>query len=66
VGCCMNSRLIDIHELSEWLGVAPGTLYNWKSQGKLPFKKLGRCLRFAVDEIEEWLQRATLVEASKR
>jgi excisionase family DNA binding protein len=62
----MKSQLIDIQELSHWLGVSVGTLYNWKSQGRLPFRKLGRCLRFAVDEIEEWLQRSTLVEASKR
>jgi excisionase family DNA binding protein len=63
----MKSRLINISELSEWLGVARGTLYNWVYQQRIPFKKLGRCLRFAVDEIEEWLcNRSTIGSASKR
>jgi excisionase family DNA binding protein len=63
----MKSRLIDIKELSQWLGVAEGTLYNWVNERRLPFKKLGKCLRFAVEDIEEWLRvRSTLVEASKR
>ncbi len=63
----MKSRLIAIDELSEWLGVATGTLYNWVYQQRIPFKKVGRCLRFAVDEIEEWLRRrSTMDTASKR
>ncbi len=48
----MKSRLIDISELSAWLGIATGTLYNWVNQHRIPFKKVGRCLRFAVDEID--------------
>jgi len=62
----MKRRLIDVRELSEWLGVATGTLYNWVSYGRLPHTKLGRCLRFDPDEIDKWLDRAKLVEADKR
>ena len=63
----MKGRLINISELSEWLGVATGTLYNWVYQQRIPFKKVGRCLRFAVDEIDEWLRRRSTIEtASKR
>jgi excisionase family DNA binding protein len=47
--------LIDVKELSRRLFIAKGTLYNWVSQGRLPFKKIGRCLRFDWDEIEEKL-----------
>jgi excisionase family DNA binding protein len=66
-GGSMKNRLINITELSQWLGVAVGTLYNWVYQERIPFKKLGRCLRFAVDEIEEWLRnRSTLEEAGRR
>jgi len=58
--------LIDVKELSARLSIAKGTLYNWVSQGRLPFKKIGRCLRFDWDEIEEKLFRSTMGSASKR
>jgi excisionase family DNA binding protein len=63
----MGRPLIDVRELSRRLSIARGTLYNWVSQGKLPYKKIGRCVRFDWDEIEEkLLGRSTMVEASKR
>jgi excisionase family DNA binding protein len=62
----MKNRLIDIRELSEWLGVGTHTLYNWVWQRRIPFKKLGRCVRFGVDEIEEWLlARSTMGSAQE-
>ena len=45
-------NLIDIKELAERLKVGIGTLYNWVSQGRIPVKKLGRCVRFDWQEIE--------------
>jgi excisionase family DNA binding protein len=63
----MDNCLIDINELSRRLSLAKGTLYNWVSQGKLPFKKIGRCVRFDWDEIEEkLLGRSTMDTASRR
>jgi excisionase family DNA binding protein len=53
--------------LSRRLSIAKGTLYNWVSQGRLPFKKIGRCVRFDWDEIEEkLLGRSTMDTASRR
>jgi excisionase family DNA binding protein len=63
----MPKTLIDIDELSKRLCIAKGTLYNWVGQGRLPFKKIGRCVRFDWDEIEEkLLGRSTMDTASKR
>ena len=63
----MDNCLIDINELSRRLSIAKGTLYNWVSQGRLPFKKIGRCVRFDWDEIEEkLLGRSTMDTASRR
>jgi excisionase family DNA binding protein len=63
----MPNTLINIEELSQRLCIAKGTLYNWVSQGRLPFKKIGRCVRFNWDEIEETLLgRSTIKTASKR
>jgi excisionase family DNA binding protein len=65
-GVIMPKMLIDINELSRRLSIAKGTLYNWVSQGRLPFKKIGRCLRFDWEEIEDMFTRSTMGEASKR
>ena len=63
----MNNCLIDINELSRRLSIAKGTLYNWVSQGRVPFKKIGRCVRFDWNEIEEkLLGRSTMDSASRR
>jgi excisionase family DNA binding protein len=63
----MVKMLIDINELSRRLSIAKGTLYNWVSQGRVPFKKIGRCVRFDWDEIEaELLSRSTMEKAGKR
>ena len=53
-GC--NQRLIEIDELSAMLGVSKNTLYDWCAVKKIPHIKLGKFLRFNVDEIEAWLQ----------
>jgi predicted site-specific integrase-resolvase len=47
--------LIDVKELSKRLCIATGTLYNWKSKGLIPFKKVRGCLRFDWDEVEDKL-----------
>lgn len=62
----MRSDLIDINELSKRLCVAKGTLYNWASQRRLPFKKIGRCLRFDWEEVEEKLLGRSKMESASR
>jgi excisionase family DNA binding protein len=56
--------LIDIIELSRRLSIAKGTLYNWVSQGRVPFKKIGRCVRFDWDEIEKTLLSRSTIDAA--
>jgi excisionase family DNA binding protein len=59
-------QLLNIDELSALWKVSPATLYNWVNQGRLPYVKLGRSLRFDVVEIEEFRQRATIPVAGER
>lgn len=47
-----KSPLIDINELSLRLHIAKGTLYNWCYLRRIPFEKVGRCLRFNPDEVD--------------
>ena len=48
-------RLLNIKELSEYLGTPVGTLYQWVSQRRIPFVKLGKSTRFDVQKIQEWV-----------
>lgn len=50
-----TKRFMNIHELSEFLGVCVNTIYSWGSQRKIPFVKVGRLLRFDRQKIEAWL-----------
>ena len=47
-------------ELAHRLGVSRRTVDQWKSQGVLPFTKIGRVIRFPLAEVETSLARFTV------
>ena len=44
-------------ELSEYLGVAKGTLYSWTYSKQIPHYKIGRRVKFKPEEIDKWLEK---------
>ncbi len=48
-------KLISIKEASEFLNLAPQTLYGFTSQNKIPFIKKGKKLYFNKIELISWL-----------
>ena len=64
--------LINIAQLSALWNIPKATLYNWVSQGRLPYVKLGRLLRFDVVAVEAHREsssitcRKTAMEAAQR
>lgn len=48
-------RLLNIRELSEYLGVSINTIYCWVNKGFIPRIKLGRLVKFDINEINSWL-----------
>jgi excisionase family DNA binding protein len=53
-------KLLKPEEVSEMLGIQLSTVYNWTYSGKrgyrkIPFIKIGSCLRFKASDIEKWL-----------
>ena len=54
-----KKRFLNIHELSEFLGICVNTIYSWVSQDKIPFVKVGHLLRFDAGKIETWLANRT-------
>lgn len=48
--------MMNVHQLAEKLKVSSSCIYQWVSQGRIPFVKFGRTLRFDMDEVSKWLQ----------
>jgi excisionase family DNA binding protein len=53
-----KKRLMNIGELSAYLGTPKGSIYTMVCLGKIPQEcvvKLGRALRFEKDAIDKWI-----------
>jgi len=46
--------LMTPEQCAEFLGIKINTLYVMKSQGRIPYRKVGHLLRFDFDEIVDW------------
>jgi len=53
----MVKRLIDITEASEYLGIKKSTLYSWRYQKSIPYIKVGRLLKFDLQDLDNWIQK---------
>ena len=58
----IKRRLINIQELSEYIGLSKNTIYCWVSQRRIPFVKLGRLTKFDLEKIEEWIEENSVRE----
>ncbi len=46
--------LMTLDQAAEYLGISPLTIYGWTSKKKMPFRKVGRLLRFDRAELDAW------------
>ena len=47
-------KFLTVDEVAQLLRVSPRSVYDWVSQGVIPFHKAGRRTIFLLDEILEW------------
>jgi excisionase family DNA binding protein len=47
--------LLTARELADILNVSANTVLDWAQEGRLPYFKLGRAVRFSQAEVAEWL-----------
>jgi len=52
-------RLMNVDELSEYLGLQKQTIYNWLNQKKISGMKIGKVWRFDRKYIDEWLKKCS-------
>jgi len=53
-GAVRDRQLMTPKQCAAFLQIEVTTLYVMKSQGRIPFRKVGHLLRFDFDEIVEW------------
>ncbi len=51
-----NKQVMDIKELSEYLGIGKSTIYNLIRLKKIPASKIGKQYRFSKDIVDSWLK----------
>jgi excisionase family DNA binding protein len=49
-------QVMDIKELSEYLGIGKSKIYSLIRQKKIPASKIGRQYRFSKDVVDAWLK----------
>ena len=52
----MNKRFISPDELSQYLGISVNTVRSWIWMRQIPYHKLGRLVKFDLQELENWLK----------
>ena len=56
-----NDQLLTYEEAATMLRISPVTLRKWVSNGRLPYKKLGRkAVRFNQSELKEWIDKQSI------
>jgi len=49
-------QVMDIKELSEYLGIGKSKIYSLIRQQKIPASRIGRQYRFSKDVVDNWLK----------
>ena len=49
-----NEKLLDVKEVAMIIKVSVATIRKWVFTGYIPYKKIGRAVRFSAAEIQDW------------
>ncbi len=55
-----TKRLLTIPEAAAYLGLSKLTLYEWVSQRKIEYIKVGRLVKFDQRQLERWIEKHTV------
>ena len=59
----MQTKLLNINELAEYLGIKISTVYSWVNQRKIPYIKVGRLVKFDQVDIDKWIAEQKVAES---
>jgi len=49
-------RLLNVGQVAQMLGLSVATIRKWVLVRYIPYRKMGRAVRFSVPEIQEWMK----------
>ena len=61
----MNDRWLSVEEIAAHLGVKKDTIYKWVRTTDIPYHKVGRLLKFQVQEVDNWVRAGKAAPDSK-
>ena len=47
---------VDEHQAAQMLGISTRTLWDYRKSGEIPVIKIGRLLRFSVDDLRRFIE----------
>ena len=53
----LTNKYLTIEELSEVLQIPKSWIYERTRKNQIPYKKIGKYLRFHLSEVEEWINK---------
>ena len=56
----VTKRLLTAAEAAEYLGLAEWTIRQWASMGRIPKVKLGKALRFDVEDLDRLIAKSKI------
>ena len=60
-----QKEIMDVKELSNYLGIGKSKIYNLIRQKKIPASKIGRQYRFSKEVIDNWLKERIISEGEE-
>lgn len=51
----LKIRWLSVDEICQYLGVKKDSIYMWIEHNRLPAHKVGRCWKFKIKDIDQWI-----------
>jgi len=58
----ISKEVMDIRELSQYLGIGKSKIYSLIRQKKIPASRIGRQYRFSKEVVDSWLKERIITE----
>ncbi|GLY35242.1 hypothetical protein Amsp01_012660 [Amycolatopsis sp. NBRC 101858] len=58
----MNSKLLSIDDVADYLGIPKNTLYQWRTKGYGPTgRRIGKYVRYRSEDVDSWVDEQGVV-----
>lgn len=59
IGTDSESLLVNAATAAKMLGISPRTLWSLTASYAIPHIRIGRCVRYPVDQLQQWVEEQT-------